>query len=60
MRVVTILQMIHYNGMMTSSNGRNFHTTGHLCGEFTGQRGIPSKKARDAELRLNKRLSKQS
>ena len=33
--------------MMTSSNGKNFRVTGHLCGEFTGPH-------------LNKRLSKQS
>ena len=51
---------------MTSSNGKIFHVTGHLCGEFTGHRWIPSTKASDAELwcffdlHLNKRLSKQS
>ena len=50
--------------MMTSSNGSIFRVTGHLCGEFTGRRWIPSTKARDAELwcfrrsALNKRLSK--
>ena len=27
--------------MMTSSNGNIFHVTGHLCGEFTGNRWIP-------------------
>ena len=27
--------------MMTSSNGSIFRVTGHLCGEFTGQRWIP-------------------
>ena len=52
--------------MMTSSNGNIFRVTGHLCGEFTGHRGIPRTKASDAELwcyldlHLNKRLSKQS
>ena len=52
--------------MMTSSNGNIFRVTGHLCGEFTGLRGIPSTKASDAELwcffymRPNKQLSKQS
>ena len=52
--------------MMTSSNGNIFRVTGHLCGEFTGHRWIPRRKANDAELwcfldlRLNKRLSKQS
>ena len=51
--------------MMTSSNGKVFRVTGHLCGEFTGPRWIPHTKASDAELwcfldlRLNKRLSKQ-
>ena len=52
--------------MMTSSNGNIFRVTGHLCGEFTGDRWIPRTKASDAglwwfvDLRLNKRLSKQS
>ena len=51
--------------MMTSSNGNIFRVTGHLCGEFTGPRWIPHKKASHAELlsffelRLNKRLGKQ-
>ena len=36
--------------MMTSSNGTIFRVTGHLCGEFTGPRWIPSTKASDAEL----------
>ena len=36
--------------MMTSSNGNVFRVTGHLCGEFTGPRWIPSTKASDAEL----------
>ena len=35
---------------MTSSNGNIFRVTGHLCGEFTGPRWIPHKKASDAEL----------
>ena len=38
------------NNMMTSSNGNIFRVTGHLCGEFTGPRWIPHKKASDAEL----------
>ena len=53
--------------MMTSSkNGNIFRVNGHLCGEFTGHRWIPSTKASDAELwcffdlRPNKRWSKQS
>ena len=51
--------------MMTPSNGNNFRVTGHLCGEFTGPRWIPSTKASDTEfdvffdLHPNKRLSKQ-
>ena len=36
--------------MMTSSNANIFRVTGHLCGEFTGQRWIPRTKASDAEL----------
>ena len=36
--------------MMMSSNGNIFPVTGHLCGEFTGQRWIPRTKASDAEL----------
>ena len=35
--------------MMTSSNGNIFRVTGHLCGEFTGDRWIPRTKASDAE-----------
>ena len=34
--------------MMTSSNGNIFCVTGHLCGEFTGDRWIPRTKASDA------------
>ena len=36
--------------MMTSSNGYIFRVTCPLCGEFTGDRWIPSTKASDAEL----------
>ena len=36
--------------MMTSSNGNIFRIINHLCGEFTGDRWIPSTKASDAEL----------
>ena len=36
--------------MMTSSNGNIFRVTGHLCGEFTGQRWILHTKASDASL----------
>ena len=34
---------------MTSSNEKMFYVTGPLCGEFTGDRGIPLTKASDAE-----------
>ena len=36
--------------MMTSLNGKIFRVTGHLCGEFTGHRWIPLRKASDSEL----------
>ena len=39
-----------YGFMMTSSNGNIFRVAGHLCGEFTGHRWIPSTKASDTEL----------
>ena len=35
---------------MTSSNGNIFRVTGHLCGEFTGDRWIPRTMASDTEL----------
>ena len=40
----------YYSGMMTSSNGKIFRVTGHLCREFTDPRWIPHTKASDAEL----------
>ena len=52
--------------MMTSSNGNIFRVTGHLCGEFTGPRWIPTQRPVSrsfdvfVDLRQNKRLSKQS
>ena len=52
--------------MMTSSNGNIFRVTGHLCGEFTGPGEFPAQRpvmrSFDVffDLRLNKRLSKQS
>ena len=54
-----------YN-MMTSSNGNIFRVTGPLCGEFTGPGEFPAQwsvtRSLDVffDLRLNKRLSKQS
>ena len=49
---ISHFQAIHLlvREMMTSSNGNIFRVTGHLCGEFTGPRWIPHKKARDTEL----------
>ena len=38
------------NTMITSSNGNIFRVTGHLCGEFTGDRWIPRTTASDAEF----------
>ena len=52
--------------MMTSSNGNIFRVTGHLCGEFTGPRWIPTQRPVTRsfdvffDLCLNKRLRKQS
>ena len=50
--------------MMTSSNGNIFRVTGHLCGEFTGefptQRPVTRSFDVFIDLRLYKRLSKQS
>ena len=52
--------------MMTSSNGNIFRVTGHLCGEFTGPGEFPPQRPVTRsfdvffDLRLNKRLSKQS
>ena len=42
--------LIMLTHMMTSSNANIFRVTGHLCGEFTGDRWIPLTKASDAEL----------
>ena len=52
--------------MMTSSNGDIFRVAGHLCGEFTGPGEFPAQRPVTQsfdvffDLRLNKRLSKQS
>ena len=45
-----LIVSISGNHMMTSSNGDIFRVTGHLCGEFTGDRWIPCTKASDVEL----------
>ena len=46
--------------MMTSLNGNIFRVTGHLCGEFPTQRPVTRSFDVFFDLRLNKRLSKQS
>ena len=52
--------------MMTSSNGNIFRVPGPLCGEFTGPGEFPAQRPVTRsfdvffDLRLNKRLSKQS
>ena len=52
--------------LMTSSNGNIFRVTGPLCGEFTGPGEFPTQRPVTRnfdvffDLRLNKRLSKQS
>ena len=52
--------------MMTSSNGNIFRVTGPLCGEFTGPGEFPTQRPVTRsfdvffDLRLNKRLGKQS
>ena len=52
--------------MMTSSNRNIFRVTGHLCGEFTGPGEFPAQRPVTRsfdvffDLRLNKRLRKQS
>ena len=52
--------------MMTSSTGNIFRVTDHLCGEFTGPVEFPAQRPVTRgfdvcfDLRLNKRLSKQS
>ena len=43
-------EIYHNPNMITSSKGNIFRVTGHLCGEFTGQRWISRTKASDAEL----------
>ena len=48
--VTETYKSLHMFHMMTSSNGKFFRITGPLCGEFTGQRGIPLTKASDAGL----------
>ena len=57
---------VQVSTMMTSSNGNIFRVTGPLCGEFTGPGEFPTQRPVTRsfdvffDLRLNKRLSKQS
>ena len=49
------------NAMMTSSNGKIFRVTGHLCGEYSPHKGQWRWALMFSfYIRLNKRLSKQS
>ena len=60
----TLGQSLAFYFMMTSSNGKIYRITGHLCGEFTSHRWFPRTRASDAEIwcflwsGLIKRLSK--
>ena len=61
-----MLQYSKLHIMMTSSNGTIFRVTGPLCGEFIGPGEFPTQRPVTRrfdvffDLRLNKRLSKQS
>ena len=63
---VTVMMFQDWYCMMTSSNGNVLRVTGHLCGEFTGPGEFPAQRPVTrsfgvfSDLRLNKRLSKQS
>ena len=48
--IVYLISLLPEMSMMTSSNGKIFRATGHLCGEFTGPQWIHHTKASDAEL----------
>ena len=68
--VILVFALDVYQGfrddMMTSSNGNIFRVTGHLCGEFNVPGEFPAQRAVTRsfdvffDLRLNKKLSKQS
>ena len=63
---VNIQNLVNEACMMTSSNGNIFRVTGHLYGKFTGPGEFPAQRPVTQsfdvcfDLRLNKRLSKQS
>ena len=56
---ISFRQYIH-NVYDESSNGNIFRVTGPLCGEYTAQRPVTRSFDVLFDLRLNKRLSKQS
>ena len=66
-QIIEISHMIRVSlkSMMTTSNGNIFRITGPLCGEFTGDRCIPSQRPVTwtfdvfLDLHLNKWLNKQ-
>ena len=66
MKAVRCNSVATWQNMMTSSSGNIFRVTGHLCREFTGPGEFPTQRPVTRgfdvffDLRLNKRLSKQS
>ena len=66
MALLGLDELKYVNIMMTSSNGNIFRVTGPLCGEFTGPGEFPTQRPVTRsfdvyfDLRLNKRLCKQS
>ena len=61
-RHTRLIESVTLIRMMTSSNGKIFHVTGPLCGEFTGPGEFPTQRPVTRsfdvyfDLRLNKRL----
>ena len=55
--LIAVLLLLY---IMTSSNGNIFGVTGHLCGAFPPERPVTRSFDIFFDLRLNKRLSKQS
>ena len=64
--MLSVYSSTWWSFMMTSSNGNIFRVTGPLCGEFTGPGEFPTQRPVTQsfdiffDLRLNKRLNKQS
>ena len=48
--LLIIMVMLSTGIMVTSLNGKVFHVTGHLWGEFTGHQWIPLPKAPDSKV----------